>query len=288
MIRVWALVLAALFLCGCAGRQVIPLDYSGQAHPYQSTAPRFPRWRTADSLWELRDDPVAARRMLKAYRYAARKHPRIPELLGRLSQACAYVASYQETDAEKRIGLFREGQEAAMKALMLHPGFKAVYRETSDETEAALKIDGGFVEPLFWLAMNLARELNQESVIIRQGNRERLEALNRRALELDSTFYYAGPLRLAGLIPTRVPGGDLVEARRNLEKAIDIAPLYFGNYIAYAEYLALAAKDRNAFVERLTEMSRLSADTLPEIAPENRYAKIRAQALLADIDAIFK
>lgn len=282
------LAAAALFGWGCAGREVIPLGDSGRAYPYHHTAPKFPRWRTADSLWQLRDDPEAARRMLKAYRFAARKHPRIPELLGRLSHACAYVATYQEPDPEKQQGLFREGQDAAMKALMLHPGFKAAYLESSDETEAVRKVDGGFIEPLFWLAVNLARELNRESIIIRKGNRDRLEALNRRALELDPGFYHAGPLRLAGLIPTRMPGGDLAEARRNLEKAIDMAPLYFGNYVAFAEYVALAAKDRQSFANRLTAVTRMPADTLPAIAPENRYAQERAQALLNGIDAVFR
>lgn len=285
-LRLLCLGLAAIFL-NCAGNRVIAIKETRTSYPYRSGEPRSDIWRKADSLWELREDPAAARQSLKAYRSAAKRHKKTPELLAKASHACSFVATFVEFSPELRDRLFREGQARAQEAMMLDPGYQSRYKETGDEIEAARELDAAYVEALYWYVVNLGRELNQESVIVRRGNRERLEALNNQVLRMDETFQYGGPHRIAGSIPTRLPEGDLRASRGHFEKAIALAPLYLGNRVAFADFYAVRAKDKALFVDQLNRVIAAPADTIPEITPENRLSQAQAKALLAETGSLF-
>ena len=274
-------VFGLLGLGGCSGGRVIPLDGPQPTYPYHALEAHSKYWLLADSLWELRADPESARRSLKAYRTAAKRQKKVPELRARLSHACYFVAAYLETSADKKDGLFREGQNAAEAGMLLHPGYAAKFRETGDETEAVRELDSAYVEVLYWYVINLGRELSQESVIIRRGNKDRVEALNDRLLQLDPGFCYAGPHRIAGAIPARLPEGNLEDAKAHFEKAVALAPGYLGNRVAYADFYAIRTGDRALFLEQLTLVTAAKADSIQEIAPENRYAQEQAKLLLA-------
>lgn len=285
-------LLLALFslalLEGCAGGRAVPADSGHQVFPYRTAAAHSQRWIQADSLWALRADPDAARQSLKAYRRAVKKQPKAPELLASLSHACYFVATYITSSPDHRDALFREGQDIALQGMRLDPGFSGVFRETGDETEAARSLDPAYIELLYWYVVNLARELNQETAIIRRGNKARVESLNAKLLALDAGFYYAGPHRIAGAIPTRFPEGDLAESKSHFETAIALAPGYLGNRVIYADLYAVRAKDKDLFRTQLEAVLAAPEDTASAIAPENGYARAQAKGLLAKMDAIFR
>jgi hypothetical protein len=280
--------MSGLILAACGGPRVVPLSGTQPAYPYRTQEPRSEKWRQADSLWELRADPESARKCLKAFRAAAKKQKSVPELQARLSHVCNFVAAYMETSLEKKDALFREGQAAAEKGMLLHPGYAAKFKETGDETAAARELDSGYVELLYWYTVNLGRELNQESVIIRRGNKERIETLNQRVMEMDPGFYYAGPHRLAGAIPARLPEGNLQESRIHFEKAIEQAPEYLGNRVAYADFYAVRMGDKQLFQAQLTLVAAANPDSRADIAPENRFAQAQAKLLLSKSGTLFK
>ncbi len=280
--------LSSALLAGCAGGRAVPVNAAPQAFPYRTAAAHSQKWIQADSLWALRADPGAARQSLKAYRNAVRKRRDSPELLARLSHACYFVATYISSSPEQRDALFREGQDIALEGMRLDPGFYGVFRETGDETEAARSLDPAYIELLYWYVVNLARELNQETAIIRRGNKARVESLNARLLALDAGFYYAGPHRIAGAIPTRFPEGVLADSKSHFETAIALAPGYLGNRVIYADLYAVRAKDKELFRTQLEAVLAAPEDTASAIAPENGYARAQAKGMLAKMDAIFK
>ena len=151
--------------------------------------------------------------------------------------------------------------------MMLDPGYAGVFGETGDETEAALSLDPAYVELLYWYVINLARELNQESMIIRRGNKARVESLNDRLLALDAGFYYAGPHRIAGAIPARLPEGELADAKPHFETAIRLAPEYLGNRVIYADLYAVRAKDKELFRSQLEKVLAAPEDDLFRHSP---------------------
>jgi hypothetical protein len=287
--RIAMRLVPALFLlfAECGIKQVRPLDAPRPAYPFRATGPKLSHWAKADSLWALRVDPLDARLSLGEYRKAIREQRKVPELYARFAHACYFVASYHETNARMRDRLFREGQSAAEAGMKLHPAYRAVYRETGDEVEAARELDSSFVEVLYWYVVNLGRELNQESINVRRGNKARLENLNACLMDLDPAFYYAGPHRIAGVIPARLPEGDLKASKSHFESAIAMAPLYLANRVAYADYYAVRVRDKKTFLAQLSMVASVRADTIPEIAPENQLAQKWAKLLLANSESLF-
>jgi hypothetical protein len=106
-------------------------------------------------------------------------------------------------------------------------------------------------------------------------------------MRLDPSFYYAGPHRIAGVIPARLPEGDLKASKTHFESAIALAPLYLANRVAYADYYAVRARDKRTFLAQLALVASIRADTVPEIAPENRLAQKWAKMLLANTETLF-
>ncbi len=275
-------------MAGCAGRGITPLNGPQPSYPYRAPESHSREWQAADSLWALRSDANAARRSLKLYRKATEASQMIPELWSRLSHACYYVAAYLETAPDKKEALFREGQDAAEKGMLLDPGYAVKFRDTGDETEAVRYLNASYAEVLFWYIANLGRELSQETLIIRRGNKDRVEALNKRLMKMDPTIYYAGPHRIAAILPIRLPEGNPAIAKAEFETCLALAPMYLGNRVAYAEFYAVRAKDKSLFQSQLSLVLTASTDTVPEIAPENRIAQEQAKALLARTAELFK
>lgn len=119
----------------------------------------------------------------------------------------------------------------------------------------------------------------------------RVEALMRRALALDETYYYGGPHIFMGVLYAsrpRVAGGNLDLSKEHFLKAIEIGQ---GKFLAadvyYADYYARKAFDRELFVATLKKVLETPADIVPELTLLNTVARHKAEALLAKTDEYF-
>lgn len=242
----------------------------------------------ADSLWELRGIPEKAREMLSAYIAVYESNPTDINLAARLSRAYYLVANYVETDPEKKDELFTRGLEVGERALGMIPEFKKVYQETEDLKKSLQALGPDALEVIYWTGANLGKWASEKNLLIRLGNKSKIEAYNQRVFDLDRNFFYGAADRFFGALPTRVPGGDLNLSRFHFEKSIEIAPNYFATRTLYAEYYATKAQDRETFVKQLQYVINTPYDIIPEIAPENKYEQEYAKKLLERVDEFFK
>jgi hypothetical protein len=240
----------------------------------------------ADLLWAGRGHPDTARAALSAYIEAAAKAPDAA-LLARLSRAYYLVANYVETREDARDSLFLEGVEAAERAMALHPGFLKVFKETQDEKKAVLELGLDHIEAIYWYSANLGKWAASKSLMVRLGNKGKLEAYNKRVLDLDEKYFHGAPHRFFGALPTKVPGGDMEASKRHFEKAIAIEPNYFGTRTLYAELYATKARDRETFVRQLDYVINTPASSLPDAEPENRYEQDLARKLKERANELF-
>lgn len=280
------LALGSLVL-GCAGRKsTITAGSEPPAVAVDSAAvSRNPR-AEGDSLWVQRGNPDTARLALAAYQKAAAAAPDAA-LLARLSRAYYLVANFVETDAGRKDSLYLKGVEAAEKGLSLHPGFLKVYQETKDEKKAVLELGLESIDPLYWYSANLGKWASTKSLMVRLGNKGKLEAYNKRVLDLNEKYFHGAPHRFFGALPTKVPGGDLKVSRKHFEKAIEIEPNYFGTRILYAELYATKAQDKETFLKQLDYVIATPASSLPDVEPENRYEQAFAKKLKEQVNDLF-
>lgn len=119
----------------------------------------------------------------------------------------------------------------------------------------------------------------------------RVEALMRRALALDETYYYGGPHIFMGVLYASRPavaGGSLELSQKHFLKAIEIGQgKFLSAYVYYADYYARKAFDRELFVSVLNKVLETPAAIVPELTLLNTVARQKAEALLGKIDDYF-
>lgn len=285
----YSLAISSLFFISCAGRKAVFLE--------EQTLPKATEVKVdaklniravADSLWELRGTPEKAREMLSAYISAAESDPTNTNLAARLSRAYYLVANYVESDPEKKDELFTKGLEIGERSLGLFPEFRKIYQDTKDEKKALQGVGVDGIEVIYWTGANFGKWAAEKNLLIRLGNKSKIEAYNQRVFDLDRNFFYGAADRFFGALPTKVPGGDLNLSKFHFEKSIELAPNYFGTRTLFAEYYATKAQDRETFVKQLEYVISTPYDLIPEITPENRYEQEYAKKLLERVDEFFK
>ena len=73
----------------------------------------------------------------------------------------------------------------------------------------------------------------------------------------------------------------------DFEKAVTMAPNYFGTKVLWADYLCTKTQDQAQFKKLLEEVIAADANVDPEVAPENKIEQAKAQKLLKQIDDQF-
>lgn len=274
-------------MCGCAGRQTAISDRP--LSPASPAANAAVLNKEAETLWAQRSDPQKARQSLEAYRrvYAANPDKAVGTSL---SRAYYFAGYYVETDPAAQDSLFLRGAEIGERVLSLDQNFRMTYLKTRDDRRALATLDASWTAAIYWTAANLERWTSSKSMWVRYGNKGRVEIYMTRVRELDPNFYYGAPYRFFGVLPTRgrAPFVHLDDAKREFDKAVEIAPNFLGNKRLYAETYAVKKKDRALFARLLNEAVAARIDKASESAPENKYEQARAQKLLAEIDRYFK
>jgi tetratricopeptide (TPR) repeat protein len=152
------------------------------------------------------------------------------ELLRSDECADAYEAAWRMGRA-----FFFLGQEAESLAEA------RVYHERGAEAgERAVEMKPSRVEGHFWLGVNLGCLARLRNSFRAFGYALRARRLLRRAVQLDSAYHAAGPLRVLARLQHKLPlllGGGQKRARANFERAIHLAPANTVTRLYYAELL---------------------------------------------------
>lgn len=273
-----------MLLSGCAGRRSAILE---KPQPVASEANASALRAEADKLWKQRDNPSNARQALAIYRRAFAANPSNAELGTRLARACHFVAYYVETNPQAPDTIFLRGIEAGERTLALNPKFLAVYQKTRNESRALAALDKSWINAIYWTGMNLEGWTNLQSRWVRLGNKKRVEAYLTRVRELDPDFFYGAVHRFFGVLRTTAPLGGMDDSKREFERAIELAPNFFGNHRMYAEFYAVERKDRELFKKHLETVINGNPNALPDVAPENKYEQEIAKKMLARIEEYF-
>lgn len=148
------------------------------------------------------------------------------------------------------------------------------------------------VEKVFWGGYGWATWISfQKGSPAAVADLARVEQLMLRVIELDETFYNgAAHLFLGIYYGSRPPmlGGRPEESRAHFERALAISNRRFlPVQVAYAEYYAKTAFDRDLYAELLKEVLAFDVQQAPELTLSNMVAKRRAKRLLAEINEYF-
>lgn len=176
--------------------------------------------------------------------------------------------------------LFFLGQEAPDKDSALSHFCRGIVA-----SEEAIAITPARVEGHFWLAVNLAltaqTQKHRPLLAIRNARRAIREL--RQAIQIDSSYHGAGPMRVLARLQHKLPrvlGGGSNRAHTNYESAVNLAPQNTVTRIYFAELL-LESGERDLGREHLEFVLNVSTD--PGWAFEIERDKQIAREILAKL-----
>jgi tetratricopeptide (TPR) repeat protein len=215
-----------------------------------------------DALWEARHD-AASRAKLEEELVPGRNNLNHCERWWRVARLEHFLAmlAQENTDTAAALQHFSIGEKAAQHAMNF---------DTSDD-----------VAPLFWRSVCKLEAARLRGKLAAARVLAACERDLKRAEGIDDTFHGAGALRVLGRIMHLKPlllGGDLNQAMKLYQRALQIAPHNSTTQIYYAEAL-FADRQRLRAREVLQQIIEAPADT--SWLWEQERDKTHARSLLA-------
>ena len=243
-----------------------------------------------DAKWKARADVDSAVAAVELWEQAAIDQPEHPRLLVKLTRAHVFLAdaaSDQQDELSRLDTAIAWGERALLAA---DPELAARLESGEKLADALREADEAAVPALYWYAVALSKWSRIKGFAVTLGHKDAVLAAMRRCADLDPEYHWGGPLRYLGVYYALMPafaGGDLDKARAYFEQAAGVAPKYVGIPLARAQFLDVKLQDRADFEAQLRSVLDTPDDAIPELEPETRALKLRAQKLLDEVDELF-
>lgn len=285
--RTFGALLAAVLLAGCTGEQFLVRSSVGLAK------------LGAVALQEeedlaLAEEATAAQ--LKLAEGMLKADPTNPDLLLLLSQGFGgYAFAFVEPeDPERASAFYRRGLGYGWRLINRHPGLTSTLAG-DDEAEvrsALADLSSDAVPGLFWTAYNWAGWINlSRDNPAALADYWKVEAMMKRTLELDETYYDGGPHLFFIVALSSRPamlGGNLAKAKEHYERVVELTEgRFLLAHVLFAAYYAVQAQDKGLFVRLCKQVLASPPTTVPRRGLLNAVARQRATILLEDADAYF-
>ncbi|MCG3174890.1 MAG: hypothetical protein GMKNLPBB_03190 [Myxococcota bacterium] len=298
-----AMTLAALAWvasgCGGAARSSsftkdAPPPAVADAAPATSGSAANPYWEQAEALWAKRDDEASLKQAIDLYEKSLQNSPDDAKVLTRLARAYYLLADGHywlkaQKDPEKKellLTTHEKGLEYSERALKASsPDFARKAAAGQRKIREIVNVVGKEgQEPLYWYASNLGRWARAKGFSTVLFHKEDIFQVMKHVLELDAKFFHAAPHRYFGAYYAVAPafaGGDLKKSQKHFERALELEPDYLGTKVLYADTLAPKLRDKDLYVKLLNEVLAGDTEKLPDVAPENRLEKKKAEWFLS-------
>ncbi|MGV7222141.1 MAG: TRAP transporter TatT component family protein [Nitrospinales bacterium] len=215
--------------------------------------------------------------------------------LKKLSEGfCGYAFSFvEEDDPERASELYLRGRNYASHALTAMGAKDSLTELAPEEFQSEMKkMDEGQLPHLFWmghcwsgwLMLNLHDPMALADI-------SKQEWLMTRVMEMDETYYFAGPHFFFGTFygsRSKLMGGDPGKSKNHFEKNLELTEnKYLLTHLFYAKTYAIQNQDKELFIRLLNTVIETPLDVLPEKKMINKVAKVKAQKLLDEVDDFF-
>ena len=212
--------------------------------------------------------------------------------------ACQGFGSYalgfvEEKDPERAKNFYLRGKGYGLKILNNNPNFqKSITGSTEELKQSLASFNQKDVPALFWTANNWANwinlNFNNPDALI---DLPRVQALMKRVLELDESYFFGGAhLFFATILAIRPPilGGDIKKAKYHFDMCFKFSKKKFLlPHVFYAQYYLSRQFDEEQFVKTLKNVLATPDNILPGQQLPNAIAKKKASALLKNKSDFF-
>jgi len=262
--------------------------------------------KAGDDAFQGREKEASLRQAIELWEKAIALNPGNHETLVKLARAYYLLADgflflrmneAKDDDRKDQIKkemleAFGKGVEYGERALIaLSPAFREKVQAKVKVQDAVAVLTKEAVPALWWYATSLGKWARAMGLTKAVYHKDTVKRSVERVLELDRDFWYAGADRYFGAYYAYLSpmlGGDPAKSKAHFDRALQVAPNYFGTKVLLAEmYYGKRRPDRATFEKLLQEVIRGDPRSIPEVAPEQRLEQKKAELLLKQADDLF-
>ena len=206
----------------------------------------------------------------------------------------SYALGFVEDESVERARMFYlRGREYGLRLLQRNRTFTDAIQKSLAEFTAALQtFKSADVPALFWAANAWGNWINismtDPDAIV---GLPKVEAMMRRVIELDESYFYGGAHLFLGTILIVKPmmmGGNPEKSKAHFERCFEFAgDEFLLPYAYYAQFYAPLTLDEALFDKTVEKVLNTSPDILPEQRLPNAIARAKVQRLVAKRDDLF-
>ena len=199
-----------------------------------------------------------------------------------------------EAAKERAKSLYARGREYALRAVKLQNKklVAALDGPLADFDPLLPKVSKKQVPAIFWLSFSWGGLINlSKDSITAVADIVKVEHMMKRVLELDETFFNAGPHMFLGIYYGSRPkmfGGDPALSQVHFDRVDSLTGnRLLMNKVMRAQFLAVQNQDRKMFESLLGDVRAAKDDLYPEQRLMNEIAKSRAEILSKQEEKLF-
>ncbi len=292
-----AAALAAVFATSCgANPKGLGAKINRAPLTPEQQAPAKAAVDAGNAAWEGRADEAKLREAIAKWEEAVGLNPADWETYAKLARAHYLLADgylfFDDTKHAEFLATYEKGLTVAETGMAaLSPDFEKRRHAGTKIEDAAMVLGAEAVPLMYWYATNLgkwARAQNSMPTLLK--HKDRIFKIMSRVYELNPEYFHGAPDRYFGAYYAVAPGfagGDLGKSNEYFQKALQREPKYLATYVLIAENYAPKMQDRALFERHLKFVLEAPEDILPDLIPEARVEKRKAEKLMKEIDEKF-
>lgn len=297
MARTITLALATLALVACGAT---PKGLGAKINRAPLSADQAAQHKTlvdeGNALWDQRDDPAKIREAIAKWDAAVKIKPDDAEAYAKLARACYLLAdghlAFDTTKVDEFLAMHEQGAAYAEQGMAaISPEFEKRRHAGTKIEYAVMVLNQDAVPHMYWFASNLGKWAKFKGMSTMLKHKDRIFSIVSRVYELDPNYFYGAADRYFGAYYAVAPafaGGDLAKSNEYFQKALAKYQNYLGTHVLIAENYAPKAQDRALFERHLKFVLEAPEDIIPELAPEARVEKKKAEKLMKEADDKFE
>lgn len=249
-----------------------------------------------NAAWDARADEAKLREAIAKWEEAVKLNPTDHEIYAKLARGYYLLADgYLFFDESKRaefLATYEKGLTIAAQGMAaLSTDFEKRMHAGTKIEDAAMVLGAEAVPLMYWYATNLGKWAKaQNSMPTLLKHKDRIFKIMSRVYELNPEYFHGAPDRYFGAYYAVAPafaGGDLAKSNDYFQKALQREPKYLATYVLIAENYAPKVQDRALYERHLKFVLEAPEDLLPDLMPEARVEKRKAEKLMKEIDDKF-
>lgn len=250
-----------------------------------------------DAAFAERGDEARLREAIAKWEQAVKLKPSDWETYAKLARGCYFLAdghlSFQLPDKEGEfLATYERGASfAELGMAALSPDFEQLRISGTKIEISVAAVPRAGVPLMYWYAANLGKWAKFKGLMTTLKHKDKAFKIIGRVLSMDPEFFYGAADRYFGAFYSVAPsyaGGDVDKSKAHFDASIKRAPAYLGTYVLMAENYATKMQDRALFDKTLKFVLEAPEDGLPDVIPEARAEKKKAENLLKKADEFFE